>query len=50
MLTAWDRSRYPLRRLQTPRDEASVQAGILALLERRGVLALADDADGTDDD
>lgn len=46
MLTAWDRSRYPLRRLQTPRDEASVQAGVLALLERRGIMAWPVDAGG----
>lgn len=46
MLTAWDRSRYPLRRLQTPRDEASVQAGVLALLARRGIMAWPVDAGG----
>ena len=46
MLTAWDRSRYPLRRLQTPRDEASMQAGVLALLERRGIMAWPVDAGG----
>ena len=46
MLTAWDRSRYPLRALQLPRDEASVQAGILALLARRGIPAWATDAGG----
>ena len=43
MIASWDRSRYPLRALQLPRDEASVQAGILALLARRGIPAWATD-------
>ena len=50
MIVAWDRSRYDARRLRLPRAEAEVQAGVLAVLAARGVLALADDADGTDDD
>lgn len=46
MIASWDRARYPLRALQLPRDEASVQAGILALLARRGIVAVALDVGG----
>lgn len=46
MIVSWSRSRYPLHALQLPRDEASVQAGILALLARRGIVAVALDVGG----